>query len=111
MKIDSLRHLFTHELCDTLSAEKQIIQAMLEIIRKAGSSELKDSLQEHLDVTKEQVTKLESIFELIGKAPESIKCKGMEGILEEGSEIIEEAEGPEVLNAVIIAAAGLSSSC
>jgi ferritin-like metal-binding protein YciE len=105
MKIDSLRNLFVHELCDTLSAEKQIIQALPKVIKAATAPDLKNALKAHLEETKEQVTKLETVFSLIGQSPQSIHCKGMEGLLEEGGETIKEAEGTSVIDSAIIAAA------
>lgn len=105
MKIDSLRNLFAHELCDTLSAEKQIIQALPKIIKAATSPDLKNALQAHLEETKEQVTKIDAVFSLIGVSPRSIHCKGMEGLLEEGNETIKEAVGANVIDTAIIAAA------
>jgi ferritin-like metal-binding protein YciE len=105
MKIDNLQKLYVEELRDLHSAERQIIQALPKMIKASSSPDLKAALQEHLDVTKEQLARLDQIFEALGKKGTGKKCKGMEGILEEGKEILEEDMTPELLDAAIIAAA------
>ncbi|HXO22604.1 MAG TPA: ferritin-like domain-containing protein [Thermoanaerobaculia bacterium] len=105
MQIDSLRKLYEEELKDLHSMERQIIQALPKMIKAASNDELKSSLEEHLQVTKEQLERLDSIFAQLGKRGQGKKCKGMEGVLEEGKELLEEDIAPEVLDAGIIAAA------
>jgi ferritin-like metal-binding protein YciE len=105
MKIDNLQKLYVEELRDLHSAERQIIQALPKMIKASSSPDLKAALQEHLDVTKEQLARLDQIFEALGKKGTGKKCKGMEGILEEGKEMLEEDMTPELLDAAIIAAA------
>src|SRR5436309_11989254 len=98
MQIDSLQKLYVEELKDLHSAERQIIQALPKMIKAASSPELKSALQEHLDVTREQLARLDQIFEGLGKRATGKKCKGMEGLLEEGKELLQEDASPEVLD-------------
>ena len=105
MKIDNLQKLYVEELRDLHSAERQIIQALPKMIKAATSPDLKAALQEHLDVTKAQLGRLDQIFEKLGKKGTGKKCKGMEGVIEDGKEILEEDMLPEVLDAAIISAA------
>jgi ferritin-like metal-binding protein YciE len=105
MKLDSMRKLYEGELKDLHSMERQIIKALPKMIRAASNKELKAGLAEHLEVTKEQLERLNEIFARFGKRGQGKKCKGMEGVLEEGSELLAEDALPEVLDAGIIAAA------
>jgi ferritin-like metal-binding protein YciE len=105
MQIDSLQKLYVEELRDLHSAERQIIQALPKMIKAASSPELKSALQEHLEITKEQLARLDQIFEKLGKKGTGKKCKGMEGVIADGKEILEEDMAPEVLDAAIISAA------
>ena len=105
MEIDTLQKLYVEELRDLHSAERQIIQALPKMIKAATSPELKSALQEHLDITKEQLARLDQIFEKLGKKGTGKKCKGMEGVIADGKELLEEDMAPEVLDAGIISAA------
>jgi ferritin-like metal-binding protein YciE len=105
MKIDSLEKLYVEELRDLHSAERQIIAALPRMIKAATSPELKSALQEHLDITEVQLGRLNQIFEKLGKKGTGKKCKGMEGVIADGKEILEEDMAPEVLDAAIISAA------
>jgi len=105
MKIDNLQKLYVEELRDLHSAERQIIQALPRMIKAATSPELKAALQEHLDITNQQLARLNQIFEKLGKKGTGKKCKGMEGVIADGKEILEEDMAPEVLDAAIISAA------
>jgi ferritin-like metal-binding protein YciE len=105
MEIDSLQKLYVEELRDLHSAERQIVQALPRMIKAASSPDLKSALQEHLDITKEQLARLDQIFEKLGKKGTGKKCKGMEGVIADGKEILEEDMLPEVLDAAIISAA------
>ncbi|MGH9627588.1 MAG: ferritin-like domain-containing protein, partial [Bryobacteraceae bacterium] len=88
--MENLRELLVEELKDLYSAEKQIVKALPKIIRGAASEELKAAIIEHLEVTKAQVTRLEEVFGTLGEKPRAKHCKGMEGLLEEGAESLEE---------------------
>jgi ferritin-like metal-binding protein YciE len=105
MEIDTLQKLYVEELRDLHSAERQIIQALPKMIKAATSPDLKAALQEHLDITKEQLARLDQIFEGLGKKGTGKKCKGMEGVIADGKELLEEDMAPEVLDAGIISAA------
>ncbi len=82
MKIDSLRTLLEEELKDIYSAEKQLLRAMPKMAKTASSEKLKAALQEHLEVTKGQIARLEEVFEALGKPPKAKTCKAMKGLLE-----------------------------
>jgi ferritin-like metal-binding protein YciE len=105
MEIDSLRKLYVEELKDLYSAEKQILQALPKMVKKASNPQLKAGFQEHLRQTEEQVTRLDRIFEGLGKSSRGKKCKGMEGLLEEGKEVMQEDMDEETRDAALIAAA------
>jgi len=105
MKLDSLENLFVHELKDLLSAEKQLVKALPKMAKGAASEALKEAIEDHLEQTKTHVERLETIFENIGKAARAEHCKAMEGLIEEGSELIEEDGEPMVKDAALIGAA------
>lgn len=104
-KLKTLEDFYHDELKDLYSAEKQITKALPRMIKAANSEILKDALQNHLEETMNQVERLESISKNTGISLNGKKCKAMEGLLEEGKEILEEEMDPEVLDAAIIAAA------
>lgn len=87
-----LQEFFGDAIKDIYYAEKHIIKVLPKMMKAATSSELKQAFQEHLDVTKTQVTRLEQVFELLGKKPQAKKCEAIEGITKEGESIIEETE-------------------
>jgi ferritin-like metal-binding protein YciE len=105
MKMESLQELFVKELQDLYSAENQITEALPKMAKAASSAELKAGFEQHLDQTKGQVKRLEQIFEQLGTSAKGDKCKGMEGLLKEGEELMDEDAEPEVLDAGLIAAA------
>jgi ferritin-like metal-binding protein YciE len=105
MEVDSLKKLYVEELKDLYSAEKQILQALPKMVKKATNPQLKNAFQEHLEVTQGQVERLERIFEALGKPARGKKCKAMEGLLEEGKEIMAEDMGDDVMDAALISAA------
>lgn len=87
-----LQELFSDGIKDIYYAEKHIIKTLPKMMKAATSSELKTAFAEHLDVSKTQVTRLEKVFELMGKKPQSKKCEAIEGITKEGESIIEDTE-------------------
>jgi ferritin-like metal-binding protein YciE len=105
MKLNSLENLFVHELKDLLSAEKQLVKALPKMAKGAASEALKEAFEDHLEQTKTHVERLETIFENLGKAARAEHCKAMEGLIEEGSELIEEEGEPMVKDAALIGAA------
>lgn len=105
MKPSSLQELYVEQLRDLYDAENQIIKALPDMIEVASSPELKQALNEHLEVTKTQATRLEEIFSKLGEKPKGEKCKGMQGVLQEGSDLVEDIDDPNVRDAAIIASA------
>jgi ferritin-like metal-binding protein YciE len=104
-KIDSLEHLLLHEIKDLYHAEKQLVKALPKVAKKASSPELKEAIQEHLHQTEGHVQRLEQVFEMLEEPVKGVKCKGMEGILEEGEETMKLKGSPDTLDAAIILAA------
>jgi ferritin-like metal-binding protein YciE len=105
MKPNSLQELYIEQLQDLYDAEHQIIKALPKMIAEATSTDLKDALTEHLEVTKTQASRLEQIFESSGEKAKAEKCKGMQGVIQEGSELIREIKDENVRDAAIIASA------
>jgi ferritin-like metal-binding protein YciE len=105
MGMDNMQDLYLHELKDIHNAEKQILQALPKMAKAATHDELRRAFEEHQQVTEEQVRRLETIFDDLGQKPSGKKCKGMEGLIEEGQEILEEDADPDVRDAALIAAA------
>lgn len=105
MKVNSLEELYVNELKDLYSAENQILKALPKMVKAATSPELQNGFREHLKQTETQVDRLEKIFEELGRNPRGRKCKGMEGVIEEGKELLSEDIEPSVLDAGLISAA------
>jgi ferritin-like metal-binding protein YciE len=105
MKENLLRELYVDELKDLYSAENQLVKALPKMAKAATSPELRAGFEAHLKQTQEHVTRLEQIFEALNESPKGKHCKGMEGLIKEGSEMIAEDPEPEELNAGLIAAA------
>ena len=105
MKLDSLNELYVDHLKDMYSAETQITKALPRMAQKASSPDLKAAFEEHLQQTNGQIQRLEQIFQTLEKSPRGKKCVGMEGLLEEGKEVMSDDMEPEVLDAALIAAA------
>jgi ferritin-like metal-binding protein YciE len=105
MSLDSLHDLYVDELKDLYSAENQLLKALPRMAKAATAPELKAAFTEHLEVTRTQVGRLEQIFEELGVSPKGKKCKAMEGLVEEGKEVMEEDGEPTVIDAALIAAA------
>jgi len=105
MKMESLQELFVEKLRDLYSAENQIIKALPKMVKAASSEQLRNGFEEHLEQTRQQVERLDQIFEELDEKPKGKKSKGMQGLLEEGKELMEEDIDPEVLDAGLIAAA------
>jgi ferritin-like metal-binding protein YciE len=105
MSLDSLEKLFLEELRDIYNAEKQITRALPRMAKAAESPQLRQAFTNHLRETEGQIQRLERVFKDLGQAVRGKKCKGMEGLLEEGKEILEEEGEPQVLDAALIASA------
>jgi ferritin-like metal-binding protein YciE len=105
MKLETLKDLYIHELKDLYSAEKQIIKALPKMAKAATNKQLATGFEEHFELTKEHVARLEKILKSYDESTRGPKCEGMEGLLKEGEEMIEEDAEEEVRDAGLIAAA------
>lgn len=105
MKNQNLNDLFIDELQDMYSAENQILEALPKLIKAASLPDLKDALSKHLKETEDQVTRLETIFSILGIPPVEKTCEGMAGIIAEGSELLRNISKSSTLDAAIISAA------
>lgn len=105
MKLMTLTDLLAEELKDLYSAENQLVKALPKMAKAATSEDLRDAFENHLAETERQVERLEQIFERLDIKPGRKKCKAMEGLIEEGREIISEDAEPMVHDAALIAAA------
>ena len=100
-----LKALFVHQLKDTYFAENAILKALPQMAEAAQSEELRGALAVHLRETEEQVKRLERVFEIVGAKPEGVECKAIQGIIEEGQEVLQTFQGGEASDAGLIAAA------
>ncbi|MEP0324434.1 ferritin-like domain-containing protein [Bauldia litoralis] len=105
MSLKTLDDLFLHFLKDMYFAEKHLVKALPKMAKKASSPKLTEAFESHLEETKEHVSRLEQVFEIVGKPARAETCPAIKGIVEEGEEIMGEAEDPEALDAGLIAAA------
>jgi ferritin-like metal-binding protein YciE len=105
MRLDTLQKLFLNELQDLYHAEQQLTRALPKMARSANSKQLKEAFETHLKQTEAHVDRLEKVFELIDQTPKAKVCHGMKGLIEEGSEILEEEGEVSVLDAALIVAA------
>jgi ferritin-like metal-binding protein YciE len=104
-KLKTLEDFFIEELKDLYSAEKQLTKALPKMAKAASSEELQEAFESHLKETEGQVARLEKISKILGRPLTGKKCAAMEGLVEEGKEIMEEESEPEVLDVALIAAA------
>jgi ferritin-like metal-binding protein YciE len=105
-KPEHLQDLYVEELRDLYNAEKQILKALPKMAERASNQELQTAFQMHTDQTERQVERLERIFDDLGTKPTGKHCKGMEGLIEEGKELLEKKNAnPDALDAGLIAAA------
>jgi len=105
MPLDTLQSLLLDELRDLYNAENQLLKALPKMAKAATAPELKAAFTEHLEVTRGQIERLDTIFATLGASPKGKKCKAMEGLIAEAKELLEEkgdAE-PSVFDAALIA--------
>ena len=105
MELESLQDLYIHELKDLHSAESQLIKALPKMAKAATDPQLVEGFRRHLEQTKEHVARLEQILESHNETTRGPKCKGMEGLLKEGTDMIEEDAEDDVRDAGLISAA------
>lgn len=101
----NLEDLFNGLLQDVYYAEKLLLKTLPKMAKKASSDELAKAFTTHRDQTEGQIARLEQAFEMMGKKPKGKKCDAILGIIEEGKEVMEEAEDDEVMDAGLIGAA------
>lgn len=105
MELEHLMNLYVDELKDVYNAEQQILKALPKMAEKAKHGELRQAFENHRAMTEEQVKRLDRIFDDLKQSPGGKKCKGMEGLIEEGEEMMKEDADPDVLDAAMISAA------
>jgi len=102
MEMTDLRDLMVENLKDLYSAETQLLKALPKVAKAAENEQLKAALEQHVVETKAQVGRLEKIFSKLGEKPGGKKCHGMEGLIEENKEMLEEDAEPDVMDAGLI---------
>ena len=105
MKQGSLRDLYIDELRDLYSSETQLVKALPKLAKASSNEQLREAFEEHLQQTEEHVSRLEQIFEQLEEKPTGKKCMGMEGLVKEGAETMDEDYPDEVMDAAVIGAA------
>lgn len=105
MNLQSLNELFVHELRDLYSAEQQIVAALPKMANAATAADLRQAFNDHLQQTRNQVHRLDQIFNKIGKTHDGQKCEAMEGIIKEGEKVVQAHGDSAVKDAALIAAA------
>jgi ferritin-like metal-binding protein YciE len=105
MSASNLDELFLDMLKDTYDAEKQLAKALPRLAKASTAANLKEAFESHLAETEEQITRLEQIFEILEKPARGKKCVAMQGLIEEGKEVMEEEMPEAVTDAALIAAA------
>jgi ferritin-like metal-binding protein YciE len=100
-----LHELFLDELADIYNAEQQLTKALPKMARAAESNELREAFQDHLQETQNQISRLDEVFQAVGESKKRKVCKAMQGLIEEGSEIMQEQKGSNAIDAALIAAA------
>lgn len=105
MEMETLRELYIDELKDLYSAETQLVKALPKMAKNASNPELQDAFNQHLEQTKGHVERLERIFKTLEASPGGKKCVGMEGLIEEANELLEEDAAEEVVDAGLISKA------
>lgn len=103
MPFETMQDLMLDQLRDIYSAEQQLTQALPKLAEKASTEELAQAFRDHLAETKEQIRRLDQIFQKLGETPGNKKCKGMAGLIEEGREHLEGDGDPAVIDAALIA--------
>jgi len=98
-----LKEVFVDHIRDLFDAEKQLVKALPKLAKAADSEELANALRTHLEETQNHVTRLESVFKAVGAPAKGKSCKGMQGLIEEGNEAVQEKEEGPIRDLAIIA--------
>ncbi len=102
---NDLHRLFLDELADIYNAEQQLTKALPKLAKVAKNDELRQAFEQHLDETENHITRLDQVFESLGESMKRKKCKAMEGLIEEGEEVISEHKNTNALDAGLIISA------
>ena len=105
MEMESLQELLVEEMRDLYSAENQLLKALPKMAKKASNPQLKKAFETHLKETEGHAQRLQKIFEKLGKKPTGKKCAAMEGLIEEGKEMMAEDMDDDTMDAALISAA------
>ena len=105
MQLSNLNDVFEHGLKDLYSAEKQLVEALPKMAEAASNDKLKKAFEKHLEVTKEQLKRVEEIGKELGKTVTGHTCEGMKGIIKEGESIVKDGKKGHALDAALIGAA------
>ncbi len=105
MKLESLHELFLTELQDMYDAENELTKALPKMAEKANYPELKSSIEQHLEQTRNHAQRLEEVFRSLGEKAKTQKCKGIRGIIDEGEDLAGRSGDPAAIDAGIIASA------
>jgi ferritin-like metal-binding protein YciE len=105
MKLNSLHDLYITELKDLYDAENRITKALPKMAEAANSQELRNAFEQHLEQTRRHTQRLEQIFQQLDESPKGQKCKGIEGIIDEGEDMMDEDAPAAVSDAALIGAA------
>jgi ferritin-like metal-binding protein YciE len=105
MQMENLQDLLKEDLKDVYNAENQLVKALPKMAKNATNPQLKEAIQTHLEETKEHVGRLEQVMEMLGMPARGKTCKAMQGILEEGKEVMDEDAEDDVMDAALIGAA------
>ena len=105
MPTEGLRELYVDQLKDLYNAENQLVKALPKMAKASSSEELREGFEEHLEQTKGHVQRLEQIFRMLNENPKGKRCRGMESLVEEGSELMQEDFEDILLDAALIGAA------
>ena len=105
MELDTLKDLYVDELKDLYSAEKMLVKALPKMAKAANDPQLKEAFRTHLQETRLHAERIEQICRDLGVSPRGKKCVGMEGLIEEGNELVQEDPDPDVLDAGLISKA------
>src|SRR5215471_3977895 len=96
MKLESLRDLYVEQLRDLYSAENQLVDALPRMAKASQSAQLRTAFEQHLEQTKNQVKRLDQVFQHLNEKPTGKTCKGMQGLIAEGQDTMKESAEPEV---------------